>query len=665
MRWRVLAPWFLLLLSPPAILAQAVVTNVGVDASQGFVLENGFVAFRASEASSGTDLNGDFDTNDFVLHIYDTESGTLTNTGLEASGQIHVSGNYVAWTVFELQQGFTDLNGDSDVNDFVLHLANMATGTVTNLKLAGADPAIVGNTLGVRVLESKQNMTDLNGDLDADDGVLHLIDIPSLTVTNVGVDASAGFVIDGSRVVFGARETNEHNMDLNGDLDTDDIVLHAWDGSSVTNLGQASDSLGFKLEGDLLAFIVVEASAGLGSLNGDADVLDEVMHVHDFSTGTTTNLHLAVDGGADFELNGGYVAMVVPESGQANTDLNFDGDVNDEVLHVFDGTTVTNLEFAVEGFELDSGNLAFGVRESKQFGADLNGDGDDGDLVLHLYDTGTGLTRNLFTDASFGFDLDGDMLLGFGASEANQGDGNGDGDTGDFTLYVFDISAGNLIGLAVDPSGGLQTFQLDANYVSFGVNELAQNHTDFNNDGDVDDVVLHYFDANTGMSSNLMLDVSMGHQIQDGKIAFIVSEAHQGSTDLNNDGDALDLVLHTADLEPQGPPMSAEDMLAALVEHVKSLGLNRNVERRLLLMLRLTGHALERDQPCAAVKFLGWFNWTVHRAGRWIGRSDARDLIQEADAIVDVLKADHSDCGGHHHRCHRHHWGHRQHRHHR
>lgn len=662
MRWRALAPWLLLLASPQAILAQAVVTNVGIDASQGFVLENGFVAFRASEAGSGTDLNGDADSNDFVLHIYDTQSGTLTNTGLEASGQIHVSGNYVAWTVFELAQGFTDLNGDSDVNDFVLHLADMSMGTVANLGLAGSDPVIVGDTLGVRVLESKQNMTDLNGDLDANDGVLHLIDIPSGVVTNVGVDAAAGFVMNGNRVVFAASEANENNSDLNGDNDTSDLVLHAWDGTSVTNLGQATDFLGFELEGDLVAFIVVEASAGVGSLNGDGDILDEVMYVHDFSTGTTTNLQLAVDGGADFELNGGFVAMVVPESRQGNTDLNNDGDMNDDVIHVFDGSSVSNLNFAVQGFELDSGNLAFGVRESGHFGADLNGDNDAGDLVLHLYDTATGLTQNLNTDASFGFDLDGDMLLGFGASEANQGDGNGDGDTGDFTLYVFDISAGNLIALAVDPSGGLQTFQLDENYVSFGVNELAQDSTDFNNDSDVDDVVLHYFDATTGMSSNLMLDASMGHQIQDGKIAFIVSEARQGSTDLNSDGDTLDIVLHIAELDPQGPSMSPEDMLAALVEHVKSLDLNRYVEHRMLLMLRLAGHALERDQPSHAIKFLLWFRWSVHAAGRWIDSSDARALIQEADAIVDVLQAEHSDGRGHNHSCHRRHRHHRHHR---
>ena len=103
----------LLLLSPQTTLAQAVVTNVRIDASQGFVLENGFVVLRASESGSGIDFNTDGDKLDFVLHIYNTETGNLTNTGRESSGEMHASGNYVAWTVFELNQGGVSLNGDS------------------------------------------------------------------------------------------------------------------------------------------------------------------------------------------------------------------------------------------------------------------------------------------------------------------------------------------------------------------------------------------------------------------------------------------------------------------------------------------------------------------------------------------------------------------------
>ena len=632
------------------------VTNVGIDASQGFVLENGFVVLRASEYGSGIDFNADGDKFDFVLHIYNTETGQLTNTGLEASGQIHASGNYVAWTVFEINQGGVSLNGDADAFDFVLHLANMSTGTVVNFGLAASDPTIKGNTLGAIVLESKQGRIDLNHDNDTGDGVLHLIDIPSGIVTNVGVDATAGFVLDGNRAVFGAREVNQGNTDLNLDGDTADSVLHAWDGATVTNLGRPSDLFEFQLEGDLLAFIVGEGSDGNNDLNDDDDTADKVLHVHDFASGKTTNLELAVQRSADFRLNGGLLAMAVSESFQGE-DLNDDDDELDDVLYLLDFSdveddkideSVTNLEYAVQGFQLENGRLAFGVREASQFAADLNNDGDTADLVLHLYDTATETTQNLKTDASFGFKLDDDMLLGFGASEADQGgsDGNGDGDVDDFTLYVFDFSTGSLRSLAVDPSGGLQTFQVDGKFVSFGVNESQQGNVDFNGDGDFGDVVLHYLDATTGVSTNLALDVTMGHQLQDGTIAFVVTENLQNMADLNGDDDALDIVLHVANLETQ---MSPDYMIAALIAHVKSLDLHRRVERSQVLMLRQAQRALDKDKPCKSIKFLEVFQSLVHvRSGRDISEADAAALIAEAGDVIDVLKEQHPECARHH-----------------
>ena len=649
MRWSALAV-SLLLLSPQTTLAQAVVTNVGIDASQGFVLENGFVVLRASEKGSGIDFNTDGDKFDFVLHIYNTKTGELTNTGLEASGQIYVSGNYVAWTVFEINQGGLSLNDDTDASDFVLHLADMSTGTVTNFGLAASDPTIMGHTLGALVLESKQGTIDLNGDGDQSDGVLHLIDIPSGIVTNVGVDASAGFVLDGNRAVFGVREVSQGNTDLNLDGDTADTVLHVWDGTTVTNLGRPSDLFEFQLEGDLLAFIVGEGSDGNTDLNHDGDTADKVLHVHDFTSGATTNLELAVQTSADFRLNGGLVAMAVSESFQGE-DLNHDSDGFDDVLHLFDGSngSVTNLAYAIQGFQLENNRLAFGVREARHFVMDLNNDGDTKDLVLHLYDTATGTTQNLETDATFGFKLDDDILLGFGASEANQGgsDGNGDGDVDDFTLYVFDISTGILRSLAVDPSGGLQTFQVDGKFVSFGVNEYQQGNVDFNGDGDFGDVVLHYFDATTGVSTNLGFDVTMGHQLQDGTIAFVVTENRQNMTDLNGDGDAFDIVLHVATLETQ---MSPDDMIAALIAHVSSLDLRHGIERSRVVLLKLVQRAMDKDKPCLSMKLLEVFQSVHVRSGRGIPEADAVALIAEAGDIIDVLKEQYPECARHHHR---------------
>ena len=271
MRWSARAALLLLLLSPETTLAQAVVTNVGIDASRGFLLEGGFVAFRTSEARSGnTDLNGDGDATDIVLHIYDTQSGVLTNTGLEASGGLTVNGTMLAWAVFESRQGMTDLNGDGDTNDYVVHLADMASGTTKNLRFASVSYAVDGNTLAFQVLESSQGMTDLNGDGDASDAPLHLYDISTGTITNVGIDAAGGFEISENRVAFGVHESRQGGRDLNGDGDATDVVMHLYDmtSRSLTNLQLATSSHGFHFEGDLLAFAVRESQNASVDLNG-------------------------------------------------------------------------------------------------------------------------------------------------------------------------------------------------------------------------------------------------------------------------------------------------------------------------------------------------------------------------------------------------------------
>ncbi|HLE71149.1 MAG TPA: hypothetical protein VJH87_15825, partial [Vicinamibacteria bacterium] len=105
------------------------IVNVGVDASLGFEIQGNFVAIRTSEArSGGIDLNGDGDTADFVLQVFDWSTGLVRNTGLEASGGFRMAGRYVAFTVLESRQGGLDLNGDGDAADLVQHVYDAETG---------------------------------------------------------------------------------------------------------------------------------------------------------------------------------------------------------------------------------------------------------------------------------------------------------------------------------------------------------------------------------------------------------------------------------------------------------------------------------------------------------------------------------------------------------
>src|SRR3990172_11121141 len=54
------------------------------------------------------------------------------------------------------------------------------------------------------------------------------------TTTNVGLDAGFGIQIDGNLVAFVVSEFSQNNTDLNGDGDADDHVLHVFDISAIT-----------------------------------------------------------------------------------------------------------------------------------------------------------------------------------------------------------------------------------------------------------------------------------------------------------------------------------------------------------------------------------------------------------------------------------------------
>ena len=130
--------------------------------------------------------------------------------------------------------------------------------------------------------------------------------------------ASAGgaFAIDGGRLVFQVPESDQGGTDLNGDGDAGDVVA---------------------LEGGGLAIHVPEFDQG-GDLNGDGDMIDEVVHIWDRATGVSTNLGLA--GGLVYPvaLGEGHFEFLVSEYSQG-ADLNGDGDTIDNVLHVWPGVT--------------------------------------------------------------------------------------------------------------------------------------------------------------------------------------------------------------------------------------------------------------------------------------------------------------------------------------
>ena len=214
---------------------------------------------------------------------------------------------------------------------------------------------------------------------------------------------------------------------MNADGDAVDAVLHVFDTKQrmAVNLGLAAASICRAIVGPpfttcdpvspvigrtVVAFLVAELAQGETDLNGDGDAADDVLHLYDAATGRIINTGLAVGHavGRDVSsytfplmpvISGGGIALLVGEAEQGATDLNLDGDVEDDVLYT-DRTkgarNAWNLELAAAVISGPFGARnpiplqptrdmsAFVAGEVEQGGSDLNGDGDGDDQVAYL-----------------------------------------------------------------------------------------------------------------------------------------------------------------------------------------------------------------------------------------------------------------------------------------
>jgi hypothetical protein len=433
-------------------------TNLGM-ASWGdnVALEGGRLAFYGEEADQGRDLNGDGDTTDQVPQVWDPDNGSTVNLGL-AAGVLHpLAGGRMAFPVYEYAQGRTDFNGDGVIDSVQnsIHIWDPATGRTTDLGTGALDTIVpFGTGVALQVMESREG-TDLNGDRDTEDFVVHVWDsaggLRNLMVASV---AETLVALDGGRLAFLIGESDQDHHDRNFDGTSGDRVLAVYDPANYTvrNSGLAANGNELvALDGGAVGFLVPEDDQGHQDRNGDGDDADKVAAVWDPVTDVATNLGLAGLAAASHLGSGGAgrFALTVVEADQGGHDLNGDGDAADKVVHIWDPVTGTeNLELAAGRYGLDleavgSRRLAFLVTEEEQGDRDRNGDGDATDLVVHVWEAGTG-TRNLGL-ASVGYLVVLDSgVLAFRVLEDGQGgtDLNGDGDDDDAAMYVWDPATG-------------------------------------------------------------------------------------------------------------------------------------------------------------------------------------------------------------------------------
>ncbi|MEM7418072.1 MAG: hypothetical protein AAF389_21465, partial [Gemmatimonadota bacterium] len=202
-------------------------------AGEGVRLDAGAAAWLRAESpgsgsgskggSGGIDLNGDSDGNDRVVQLWkNRQVGSPINLAIAAS-EVDISSRWIAALVSEDGEGLF-LNGDSDMDDFVVHLNDTATGTSgtwQNLFLAADEVQAVGDYVAFTVPEADQGAA-LNGDGDQLDRVLHVYDAagqPVAFLDETGAPrfnpAVEDFVLGEQVLAFRVSEFGE-GINLNG-----------------------------------------------------------------------------------------------------------------------------------------------------------------------------------------------------------------------------------------------------------------------------------------------------------------------------------------------------------------------------------------------------------------------------------------------------------------
>ena len=595
--------------------------NLGLATTEGLLVEGNTAVFTVSERAQRRDLNRDGDLDDNIMHVFNALTGNVRNLELTRSPvslSVVLRDRLLAiWAA----EGLVDLNGDGDTRDAVLHVYDTLLGTLKNLRLAG-DPQsslffVEGRRMAFVAHEAAQGQ-DLNQDGDTEDDIVHVFDILTGRVQSTGLSVpipspiTASF--DGRWLALGVFEggsfddngTITGGVDLDGNGSNFDTVAHVFD--TVTgrtrNLRVALGAVRpFEPFGFEAGFVVGPTEGLLAlpesgvDLNGDGDMDDAVLHRVDLVSGRVTNTRIAMESGTagdpfptfgpsplPFAFQEGVAVFNVKESDQGQ-DLNGDGDQGDVVLQALSTRTWQMRSLKVSGslFVSDLPGRAVVFMSEVFNGKDLNGDGDisDSEFIVGLADlsgreprvVSTGLAVTMFptngddlnfslADA-FAFQIRGNRVS-FLVPEVSQGtrDLNGDGDTLDTVLHIADLSTLTTLNTGLSGAFAYRAvqaplFPASAGRVVVPLSETRQGNRDLNGDGDTQDIVLQSLDVRTGATSNSGVTVAadsfrgltkFGVPLAIRGETFVSLLVDEGSVDLNSDGDTADRVLQFFDV---------------------------------------------------------------------------------------------------------------------
>lgn len=524
------------------------ITNLGLAVDQ--VKGSGDLwLLSVSEAlQGGSDLNADGDAEDHVVSVLDVASGVVTPTSLDVTRHPYaplwgVNGSLAVIGVSETGQGEQDLNGDGDSLDFGLHLFEAATGGVRSLGISVFDVAFVGaDAVGFFVSEAEEGRTDLNEDGDVHDTVLHLYDPHADEVVIAELQAYPLF--DGRFAAFTLAESP--GVDLNDDGDVLDAnVLQVVDTRTraIENLRLAVDTVALGFGAGRLVVPVLESANGETDLNFDGDARDIALWTYDPLTDVLRDTGLSgPPPGAYHPPGPSSNGRLVLYTGETDgLDRNGDGDVEDVLPVVLEPATGALFDpgLAIDVFASSvalAGELLGIEVDETRHGLDLNRDHDLADQVVHVADLALGTVRNLGLVASE-ITSAAERLLVPRFEDWDEADWNGDGDRDDLVAFLCEQDT-RTTNTRLSTSG----FALDLpdeRALLLGREPLAGGG--FELEWIVYDArarVPHFLNLFGGFAS---------HATRAGdKALFTVNEAFQGA-DLNGDGDRGDDVMHVVE----------------------------------------------------------------------------------------------------------------------
>ncbi len=384
-------------------------------------------------------------------------------------------------------------------------------------------------------------------------GGLRAFDTATMTLrAGLGAQPAGLAAAAAGRAIFLSPEGNGGGTNQNGDTDTDDQLIYAYDAATdmVTQLAGVSafPARRVALSATLLAVQVMDTGMGPGDLDGSG------------------NGSLAIGVVPTTDLGG--TPTFIPDNAHSSlemqlTDLCADGTRRDEPC-------VTDTDCPGSTC---AGVVVFASGETVGSLQDLNGDGDHVDQVPEVYWSATGelvVVPQALSDFIVGGNLLAFRVLEAPASDlvnsAVSEDLNGDGDLSDSVLMVYDLKARRLInsGQAIvhcelpgcTPG---RPYKIVGDAVAFLTNEADQGGQDLDGDGSNTGIVAQIFNVRGARRKVFSTQAGapnlppLPDDFVGQSIVYQEYDESEVGVDLNGDGDTNDLVnVITGDNDADG-----------------------------------------------------------------------------------------------------------------